>query len=95
MCIACHESSCHTFELARQAPRNAYVRQPSRDSWANLRTATASQNTANTRCHRDNKAGLKGVVRIGNRFRARVAKWVVGVFDTAEEAHEALSSRSP
>src|SRR5262245_49292531 len=30
MCIACHESICHTFGLTCQAPRNAYAQQSSR-----------------------------------------------------------------
>jgi hypothetical protein len=67
---------------------------PSNNRWANLRRATASQNCANRRVHRNNKCGFKGVVwsHIG-RWRATVykngRKHHLGSFATPEDAHAA------
>lgn len=62
---------------------------------SNLRIATRSQNLANTRRHRDNASGFKGVTWV-----PRVQKWMaqirvggrtkyLGYFATPEEAHAA------
>ena len=62
---------------------------------ANLRPATQSQNSSNSRLSHRNKTGFKGV-----RFRARTGRFEayigtggkarhLGTFPTAEEAHEA------
>ena len=67
---------------------------PSNNRWANLRRATLSQNNANRRVHRNNKCGLKGVVRnhIG-RWCAAIYKngrrHHLGSFATAQDAHAA------
>ncbi len=61
--------------------------------WANLREATKSQNGANTRKHKRNKSGLKGVT-----WSAHAAKWRavmmirgkllhLGYFDCPAAAH--------
>lgn len=58
---------------------------------ANLRLATRSQNCANTRCR--SKVGLKGVVKIKNRYRAQITvkrkPVYLGLFDTPADAHRA------
>lgn len=61
---------------------------------ANLREATASQNTANSACRSDNDSGLKGVaLHTSGRWRARCrvngVAHHLGMFDTKEEAHAA------
>jgi hypothetical protein len=61
--------------------------------WANLRLATRWQNRANSRVNRNHKLGIKGVSKVGNRYKAniRVAGQLIylGRYDTAEEASEA------
>jgi hypothetical protein len=63
---------------------------------ANLRLATNAQNQANQRAHRDNKVGLKGVRRVGKRYRAVIRHndkpLHLGYFATPEEAHAAYCS---
>jgi len=67
---------------------------PSNNRWANLRSATISQNNANRRLHRNNKCGFKGVIRnhIG-RWVAAIYKdgrrYHLGSFGTPQEAHAA------
>jgi hypothetical protein len=65
------------------------------NAWSNLREATKSQNGANTRAHRTNTSGYKGVsyCRSAKRYRATIKvggkqKWL-GYFDDPAEAHEA------
>ena len=59
----------------------------------NLRLATRSQNLANSRLSKRNLLGIKGVRRVGNRFRAQIAvrgKYKhLGYFDTPQEASAA------
>jgi HNH endonuclease/AP2 domain len=61
----------------------------------NLRIATPSQNTMNSRLRSDNRCGIKGI-----RWHQRLQKWdarirvngkstFLGLFDTAEAAHQA------
>jgi hypothetical protein len=63
--------------------------------WSNLRRATRSQNSANSRRPRDNTSGYKGVVPCGGsgRWQARVGKngrkIYLGTFATPEAAHDA------
>jgi hypothetical protein len=63
--------------------------------WDNLRLATHSQNTTNSRVRSDSISGLKGVSfhKIKNRYQARIKvdrKTIrLGYFNTAEEAHAA------
>jgi len=64
--------------------------EPSDNSLENLREATQSENNRNRRVQRD---GLKGVVKIGRRFYARIradgATRHLGGFATEEAAHAA------
>ncbi len=61
--------------------------------WTNLRRATHSQNTANSRRPRTNTSGYKGVTRHRRRWRAIICKkgrWIyLGTFATPEAAHAA------
>src|SRR6516164_5569119 len=60
---------------------------------ANLRLANRKQSVANRGPRCDNKLGMKGVYRVGDRFVARIKisgrNIYLGTFDTAEEANEA------
>jgi HNH endonuclease/AP2 domain len=73
---------------------------PSNNRWANLRSATISQNNANRRLHRNNKCGFKGVIQnhIG-RWVAAIYKdgqrYHLGSFATPEEAHAAYAAAAP
>lgn len=68
--------------------------------FANLRVATGSQNSGNTRKHRDNRSGYKGVYwnAKNNRWLAQimVARKVhhLGYYLTAEGAHAAYREAS-
>ena len=56
--------------------------------WANLRSATNSQNNANKRSSA--RSGLRGVDQLrSGRWRARLGSQHLGVFDTPESAHMA------
>lgn len=61
--------------------------------FANLRLTTPRLNCMNRGARKDNKTGLKGVVKKGKKWRAGITvnyekKWL-GYYDTPEEAHEA------
>lgn len=60
---------------------------------ANLRQATRLQNTHNSKPHRANKIGLKGVTASRGKFHAKIRAnfqtIYLGAFDTAEAAHAA------
>ncbi len=60
--------------------------------WANLRECTRHQNKANTRAHRDNQTGFKGVSRNRRGYRAEIIAFGVrrslGTFPSALEAHQ-------
>lgn len=60
---------------------------------ANLCIATKCQNSQYRKKHRQNSTGYKGVSRYGRRFIAQIMAdrqpYKLGVFDTAEEAHQA------
>lgn len=69
--------------------------------WVNLRAANHDENSRNTRIRRNNTTGLKGVSHYhdGPRsFRARIfvkgKEHHLGLFATAEEAHEAYCKAS-
>lgn len=65
--------------------------------WCNLRPASHSQNCVNR--HRQNRVGdgWRGVLKVGNRYQAAICvrengkkrRIHLGMFTTAEEAHEA------
>jgi hypothetical protein len=61
--------------------------------WANLREGTRGQNMQNRRPISNNATGFLGVCKYRGRFAAQITVNGVhqnlGVFDTAEEAHEA------
>lgn len=69
---------------------------PSDDRLENLRLATSSQNKANRRKTKANKAGVKGVLPYRDKFTAQIAVGGVsrhlGVFDTVEAAGAAYAS---
>lgn len=66
---------------------------PGKNHWNNLRTASMSQNIANSKRRKDNTSGFKGVDFSGGKYRARICKAgkskFLGLFDTAKEAHVA------
>jgi hypothetical protein len=57
---------------------------------SNLRAATRSQNLANQGVRTMNKTGMKGVTKIGNKFKAQITHhkkhYNLGTFDTPLEA---------
>ena len=59
----------------------------------NLRFATSSENTTNRRTSRNTKSGLKGAYAVHNKWYSRIVidgkDNYLGMFETAEEAHEA------
>lgn len=59
----------------------------------NLRLATAAQNGWNSKCHRDNRTGLKGVLVAGSKFEARIMRRGqiirIGRYNTPDDAHAA------
>jgi hypothetical protein len=63
------------------------------NAWANLRTATARENSWNAKRKRDNRVGLKGVSGAKNKFRASIyvdgKNRYLGLFATPEAAHAA------
>ena len=64
------------------------------NAWRNLREATHITNAHNSKRHRDNSTGYKGVERHGKyKFAARIRvngrNTLLGVYKSALEAHEA------
>lgn len=71
------------------------------DRLLNLRESTNGQNLCNRGAQRNNKTGLKGAWRHSMRngkwwYQAQITKngkrFILGVFETAEEAHQAYAS---
>ncbi|ARP90310.1 hypothetical protein CAL14_08440 [Bordetella genomosp. 9] len=68
--------------------------------WTNLRTASPSQNSANSPMRRHNSTGFKGVTlnRKVGKYRARITvehrEHHLGFFDTASQAYEAYRNAS-
>jgi len=60
---------------------------------ANLRESTHGQNNTRSKARRDNRSGVLGVFRCGNRWQAQImhegAKYHLGVYATIEEAKTA------
>lgn len=60
---------------------------------ANLRVCTNGQNQANSRRKKNNKSGYKGVIKVGNKWHAKINKdkkrYFLGYHDTPEEAARA------
>ena len=65
------------------------------DRWENLRAADNAQNNSNRGAQSNNKAGVRGVSRWGNRWKVRIrvkgTDYKVGAFDTIEEAAAAYA----
>lgn len=66
---------------------------PSDNKLSNLRAATPSENRQNSRLMKDKDVALKGVTKIGEKYRGsiRIGKKTthLGLFTTPEEAHAA------
>jgi len=64
--------------------------------WSNLRPATEQENGANRRALKNNACGVKGVYRVGRRWRASIRvdyKLInLGTFSKKEEAGEAYAA---
>ena len=61
--------------------------------WCNLREATRSENECNKSLKSNNTSGIKGVRKVGGRWRAEIMKdgkaKHIGYFDTSEAARQA------
>lgn len=70
----------------------------SNNRFDNLRLATFSQNRANTNIRSDNTSGIKGVSKVGNRWKAQICvnKTIIylGLFKTKKEAGEKYAEES-
>lgn len=66
---------------------------PSNNAFINLREASTKQNCCNTKPHRDNAIGYKGVSKRPNGFRSVIhvsgKQIYLGRYETPEAAHEA------
>lgn len=63
---------------------------PFNNQWSNLRLATPSQNQWNrSKVNRNNPTGLTGAYKRGDRWLALLGNKRLGMFPTAEAAHEA------
>lgn len=65
---------------------------------SNLRLCTRQQNNHNSKAHSNGALGVKGVTKVGNKYRARIfidGKTIsLGTFLTIEEAASAYNSRA-
>ena len=72
-------------------------RNPLNNRRANLRTATKSINSFNSKTHSRNRSGYRGVSRVNRRWRSAIVvngrQEHLGYFDTPEEASEAYEQR--
>jgi len=66
----------------------------------NLRLGTRSQNKSNSKKHKDNRSGFKGVTyyKRYNKWMAQIShnykKITIGYFDTPQEAHAAYKKKA-
>lgn len=72
---------------------------PSDNRIANLREATPRQNSANTRAHRDNKSGYKGIFKLkSGKYMAAIKEDgrlnYLGVFDDPVVAYQRYSAEA-
>lgn len=71
---------------------------PGNNRRSNLRPCTDKQNSWNTKVHKDNRSGYKGVYKKRNRYCARICKdgksEIIGYADTAEEAAHLYDKRA-
>lgn len=69
---------------------------PQDNRFSNLRLATASENQSNIGVKKHNQIGVKGVTKVGLRFRAEIRKnkrrHHIGYFSTIEEAADAYAA---
>ncbi|PAQ03698.1 HNH endonuclease [Mesorhizobium mediterraneum] len=92
-----HRAHCLAFAYMTGAFAPHEIDHKDRDrannKWGNLRPATVAENKANTKVRVDNATGLKGVNKKRRRFAARIhisgQVLHLGVFDTAQDAHQA------
>ena len=86
-----------TGEFSSKIILTTLIVNTSNNKWVNLREATKSQNSANTKKRKTNTSGFKGIC-----FDKRRNRWdsyltldykhmFLGSFDTPEEAHKAYS----
>jgi HNH endonuclease len=61
-------------------------RNPSNNAFGNLRLADPDEQAANRSIRADNKTGVKGVHRRGDKFIVTIARKYRGIFGTLEEA---------
>ncbi len=61
--------------------------------WENLRSTSIAQNTLNRSLNKNNKSGVSGVIKVGQRWKACIAvnrkRIHIGYFSTFDEAVEA------
>jgi hypothetical protein len=73
-------------------------RDRSNNRWGNLREATPSQNSANSKVRCNNKLGFKGVTRAGSAFQASITHQGVvhylGRHHSPEAAHAAYMAKA-
>jgi hypothetical protein len=75
-------------------------RDRSNNRWSNLREANHAQNMRNSKIRSDNKSNMKGVSwhKSSKKYRAQIrtdqGRLHLGVFDTAEAAHQAYKIAS-
>ena len=71
---------------------------PGNNRRSNLRPCTDKQNSWNTKVHKDNRSGYKGIYKKRNRYCARICKdgksEIIGYADTAEEAAHLYDKRA-
>ena len=65
---------------------------------SNLRMATQQEQNFNTKVYKSNKLGVRGVGKVGNRYRATIRindkPFNIGYFKTIEEASEAYQIKA-
>jgi phosphotransferase system IIB component len=58
--------------------------------WTNLRLASNQQNQANQNAQKNNLLGIKGVSRVGSKYKSQIThkkrNYYLGMFQTPEEA---------
>lgn len=57
--------------------------------WKNLREATHSENQQNKTVRRNSLSGIKGVTKVGNKFRSILNRQHLGYFYTKDAAYQA------